>query len=495
MIEASSKLDRVLMDCIQAIEEKGWTIEDCLNLYPHVRQDLKPMLEAAIRLRDVSSVEPSLRFKRETLGRMQLRLQASRRPPKPTLYSKGVTSERSIPERRIHLKKRSSLQWVMTILVGAFAFVAMIGGFTYVANAANPGDILYPVDQIIEGVQIRLTPSAEGRAKLYLSFASERINEAFALIEKGKSDQVIVALQRYDVSIQSAETIFEEDLAGKDNYQSLTAVLDRTLELQTEKLQQLMVVAPTAIQSSIQTAILKISDFRVAMVITSPIATATPPTEKTPSQPEPTETGMASATVHPTTPPIASGTPIPSSPPVASSTPNPPTATSVTPMVSPTAIASQTPMPTYPVATPTPLPTFTHTPTPTPTPSYTPIHGPDLTVSPYQWPDFLSVGSTEFLDYLVRNIGTTAVQDGYLIQLYVDDIPLQNIDPEIGVREGRALYAGEVDLNYFFWTATCGVHKLKIVVDDENIIQETNESNNTTEDYTITVDCGTATPP
>jgi subtilase family serine protease len=141
------------------------------------------------------------------------------------------------------------------------------------------------------------------------------------------------------------------------------------------------------------------------------------------------------------------------------------------------------------------MPSPTHTYTPTLTPSNTPIPGPDLTVSPYQWSSSLPEGTTEFLDYIVRNIGTTTAQGGYLVQLYVDDVPLQNIDPEIGVREGRSLYAGEVDLDYFFWTATCGVHRLKIVVDEENIIQESNESNNITEDYTITVNCGTATPP
>ena len=80
MSEATSKLDSILMDCIQDIEEKGRTIEECLRRYPQLRQDLEPMLEAALRLKKVHSVEPSIRFKRETLSRMQLRLQASRRP-------------------------------------------------------------------------------------------------------------------------------------------------------------------------------------------------------------------------------------------------------------------------------------------------------------------------------------------------------------------------------------------------------------------------------
>jgi hypothetical protein len=508
MIEASSKLDQILMDCIQAIEEKGWTIEECLRRYPHLRQDLGPMLEAAIRLKDVRSVEPSRRFKRETLGRMQLRLQASRRPPKTASFQRRMTSEGVAPRARIRPQKRSALQSALPVLVGAFVFISMVGGFTYAADAANPGDALYQVDKVIEQVQIRLTPSTEGRTKLFLDFASERIDEAFALLEKGRSDQVIVALQGYEESIHAAETILE-NVAGKEDYPHLVALLNETLEMQTGKLRNLMAVAPETVQSSILAVILKIDNLRIAMAIPSPTATATPRADGTFVSPEPTDTGLASATSPPSTTPVADGTPVPSSTPIVSSTPvtsstpaaslTPisPTATNPTAVASPTVAASHTPTPTYPPVTgsPSPTPTHTRTPTPSPTPSNTPIPGPDLTVSTYQWSPTLPEGSLEFLDYIVRNIGTTTAQGGYLVQLYVDDVPLQNIEPEIGVREGRLLYAGEVDLNYFHWIATCGIHRLKIVVDEENIIQESNESNNFTEDYTITVNCGTPTPP
>jgi hypothetical protein len=500
MIEASSKLDQILMDCIQAIEEKGWTIEDCLRRYPHLRQDLGPMLEAAIRLKDVRSVEPSRRFKRETLGRMQLRLQASRRPPKSASFQIGTISEGILPRARIQPKKGFVLQSALPILVGAFIFIAMVGGFTYAANAASPGDILYQVDQIIEQVQIRLTPSAEGRTKLFLDFASERIDEAFALLEKGRSDQAIVALQGYEESIDAAETILE-DIAGKEAYPLLVALLDEALEMQTEKLQKLMAVAPEPVQSSILAAILKINDIRIAMAMPSPGATATPRADETPVSPEPSLTSIASGTAPPSQTPVDDRTPIPSSTPIASPTPAPPTASSPNVTPSPTVAASQTPNPTYPPATATPMPsltpsyTDTHTPSPTPTPSNTAIPGPDLTISTYQWGSTAPAGSQEILDYIVRNMGTTTAQAGYLIQLYVDDIPLQNIDPEIGYREGISLSAGEMDIDYFIWTATCGVHRLKIVVDDEDIILESNEGNNTTDDHIITVNCGTPTPP
>jgi hypothetical protein len=329
---------------------------------------------------------------------------------------------------------------------------------------------------------------------LYLNFASERIEEAFALVESGKTDQMIVALQGYDENIRSAETILKEDIAGGEGYLQLAEVLDETLEIQTEKLQRLLAVAPAKVQSLIQAAIMKISTFRFAMTLPSPEATATHGADETPISPVPSETKIGTAAVVPSITPTADGTPIPSSTPVPSSTPRPPTATATPPVA-----ASQTPSPTYPPPTNTPIPTFTHThtpsPSPTSTPSNTPIPGPDLIVSAYQWDSSLPPGSTEILDYLVRNIGTTTAQGGYLIQLYVDEIPLQNIDPEIGVREGRQLLAGETDIDYFLWTTTCGVHSLEIVVDDTNIIPEINEANNISDDYTITVDCPTATPP
>jgi hypothetical protein len=497
MSEATRKLDSILMDCIQDIQEKGLTIEECLRRYPQLRQDLEPMLEAALRLKKVHSVEPSIRFKRETLSRMQLRLQASRRPLKSTLSKGRVSSEGILPKARIQLKKRSAFQSVLPILVGVFTFIAMLGGFTYAADAANPGDVLYRFDQAIEQVQFQLTPSAEGRIKLYLNFASERIDEAIALVEKGQSDQVTVAMQGYEESIHAAETILEEDIAGKEGYQQLVVVLNETLEEQTEKLQRLMTVAPIATQPLIRAAIMKVSDLRIAMAIPSLKATETPGADGTPVSPEPSVTTIAGATTVPSATPITDGTPFASTTPIPSLTPVPPTPTSPTTVASPTVPPSQTPNPTIPpdTNTPMPSPTHTYTPTPTLTPSNTPIPGPDLTISPYQWSSSLPEGSTEFLDYIVRNIGTTTAQGGYLVQLYVDDVPLQNIDPEIGIREGRSLYAGEVDLDYFFWTATCGVHRLKIVVDEENIIQESNEGNNITEDYTITVNCGTATPP
>jgi len=504
MMEGSSKLDHILMDCIQAIEEKGWTVEDCLYRYPDLRHDLKPMLEAAIRLRNIRSLVPSNRFQRETLSRLQLRLQASHRPPKSAIFQRGTHSEvTTLPKTRILPRKKTALQWVFPILVAAFTIVVVAGGFTSIANAAKPGDVLYQLDQTIEQVQIQLQPSVEKQTRLYLSFASERLDEIFDLIKEQKSDHVIIALQGYEQNIHAAETLLNENIIGKEEYQQLAVVLNETLEAQTIQLQELIVLAPSSDQALIQAAIVKISYIRIAMVILTPTATPTPQVIRTQVSPEPSGTPGPYMTKSARPSPIADGTPPASVTAITSATSIIATVTSPTSLASPPITASDTPNPIYPSDTPSyppshtpsPTPSYTPSPTPSPTPSHTPIPGPDLTISPYQWVPSVPEGSIEYLDFLLRNIGTVTVQAEYRTQLYVDGIALQGTDPEIGLREGRMLLPGETDIDYFIWRATCGVHKLSAVTDVDNTIAESNENNNRIEDFTITVDCGTTTPP
>jgi hypothetical protein len=79
MANLSNKLDRILTKCIQSIEEKGWTIEDCLNQYTTYRDELEPMLRTVMRLRRARRVRPTASFRSNAQSRIRARLQASRR--------------------------------------------------------------------------------------------------------------------------------------------------------------------------------------------------------------------------------------------------------------------------------------------------------------------------------------------------------------------------------------------------------------------------------
>jgi hypothetical protein len=474
MIERSSKLDRILMNCIHAIEGKGWTIEDCLRRYPHLREDLKPMLEAAIRLRNVRSLQPSLRFKREAISRMQLRLQASRRPPKAAPFQRRALSEGIPPKARIQAKRQPALQWALPILVVAFTLIAMAGGFTFVADAAMPGDVLYSIDRALEKAQILLEPSAEGRTKLYLRFASERLEEASKLLEAGKTNEVIVALQGYEEDISAAETILLENVAGKEEPPSFAIAANQTLQNQTEQLRDLSTAAPLEAQDSIKVALSKVSDIQtaIATATSSPKETPLPQEDETPISPEPTLIPRPSATAPLKKTPIADGTP------AASATPLPPTAASATAMATPTITASRTSAPTYPPPTTQP-------------PTATSIPLPDLTIESINWPATASEGILLNLSYRVNNIGTAAIGDGFIDQLIVDDEPLANVDKQVGFQYGIRLQPGGSDTYGFVWRTTCGLHELFAITDSSHLFNESNENNNSTAHHRITIDCGT----
>ncbi len=64
--------------------------------------------------------------------------------------------------------------WISTAL--ASILILTTGGLAF-ANRAAPGDILYPVDQWAETITIRLVRDELARAKLYSSFAEERLGE------------------------------------------------------------------------------------------------------------------------------------------------------------------------------------------------------------------------------------------------------------------------------------------------------------------------------
>jgi hypothetical protein len=74
------ELDKLLEDCLEAIDSRGWTVDECLMHYSEHRESLEPLLRSAIMTRLLHGVEPSPAFRAQALTRLQARLENSRRP-------------------------------------------------------------------------------------------------------------------------------------------------------------------------------------------------------------------------------------------------------------------------------------------------------------------------------------------------------------------------------------------------------------------------------
>jgi hypothetical protein len=57
------KFEDILVQCIEDIKAGRSSIEDCLDRYPSVREQLEPLLRIALEIREPPDIKPSPSFK------------------------------------------------------------------------------------------------------------------------------------------------------------------------------------------------------------------------------------------------------------------------------------------------------------------------------------------------------------------------------------------------------------------------------------------------
>ncbi len=177
-------LDTILEECLERIEQQGWTVEDCLAHYAAQRAELEPLLRAALVLRQARvHVRPSEAFRAQSAARLRMRLLAARRSPQAR------------PVRPAFGGMRLWRLAAVGLLVIALALAS--GGLAYAADGAAPGDALYTLDRALEQAQLRFAVRSTHAVELRLRFASERLDEAARLVAAGDAAHVQQALADY----------------------------------------------------------------------------------------------------------------------------------------------------------------------------------------------------------------------------------------------------------------------------------------------------------
>lgn len=405
-----------LEDCLQQMRA-GASLAEALARYPQWVEFLKPRLEAAQAarwLRGTLHVPPAAQ------ARSRARFLAAARQPSRSGFLFSLA-----PFRRTQVM----LALALSLLLGAFGTLA--------ASAQSlPGDALYPLKLATENTRLLITSDPAQRRELAQAFDHNRIQEVYALLERGRSVRVRFAgaLTQYasgewqvagirltipsDVLARGeARPGFYVDVVGVP--QPDQTVLVEELHLRPVEFSGLLeslfpdhwivdevnvdVTPETIVQGSpvigrvVNVHALVLGDGALQAQILEVIGpTLTPtatPTEPEPSQ-TPTPTSTLEATASTTSTPQTTPSPTVSASPqstetrvtrTATRTPKPTWMPTRTPTLeptqspSPTATASQTPTPTlthYPYPSPTssrtPTPTVTHYPYPTLTATYPP---------------------------------------------------------------------------------------------------------------------------
>ena len=201
-------LSNILAECLDAMEEKGATIEECLARYPDHQEALQDLLSTYQMVQGAPEISPRETFKQVAQTRLVNRLSDH---PKPVTFLKPLRRNKRIVNQSF--QRRFSMNWLLLIMMVA-SLLAGGTGVAYASDQALPGDALYGVKNAVQSVQLAITGD-EGDIDLLLGFMGEHLEEIEALTEMGHFKWIELALDEYDqdlgLLIQTRSRVNYED--------------------------------------------------------------------------------------------------------------------------------------------------------------------------------------------------------------------------------------------------------------------------------------------
>jgi hypothetical protein len=355
------ELERVLNECLSQLNTGELGLEEVLARYPEHEAELRPLLRTAMLVRQAPRAVPSPAAKAAGQQRLLAAVARKRREKaqaRPGLVRRLGQSAAILVQPLIQ-PQRQSLRLAQAIAAVLVIVSLISAGTVRVAAGSLPDSPLYAIKRTSERVQLALTTSPAGKARLHMSYSERRMEEIQALWETGKGLSE-ATLQDMNSARSDALTAISQ-VPEEQRFSLLT-----DFELLTEKQQQALEEIRPAVSPSNQQAVEEALEASEDHQWVAKEALIEPDVLLTPGpMPRPTDTATPE-------PPTFTPTPVPTA------TPVPPTATPIpTPTAAPTATpTSQIETPPVPTEEPTAMPTPqietppvpTEEPTATPTP-------------------------------------------------------------------------------------------------------------------------------
>ncbi len=184
------ELEQVLAECIDDIRLGRASVDDCLERYPRLRQELGPLLDMAVRLPPAPDERPSSEFR----ARARLALQQEISRSKAPRWRKVLGRMLPVP----------------ALALTAFSLVFLAGGLTYAAQDSLPGQALYPVKTGTERLLLLVTLNSARRAEYHLELAERRVQEMVELTSMGQppgTDAVQAVAAQVDAALAEVRSL------------------------------------------------------------------------------------------------------------------------------------------------------------------------------------------------------------------------------------------------------------------------------------------------
>jgi hypothetical protein len=211
------KFEDILVQCIEDIKTGRASIEECLDRYPSMREQLEPLLKIALEIGEPPDIKPSPAFK--VKARVQLMDQIHGRQA----VTKWPWSRYSSQLKPMTYRMRYSMASVILAII--LALSALGAGTAYASQSSLPGDTLYSVKLATEQAGMMLVREDVARAERALSFADKRVREMIALAEKERPQDMDLAVEQYGYALNMTLAMIEEASDGGLATENITALV------------------------------------------------------------------------------------------------------------------------------------------------------------------------------------------------------------------------------------------------------------------------------
>lgn len=195
----------IIEECLELLRS-GISLEECLKRYPEEAEELEPVLRSAISVRAGLETELPPAARARIRDRVMTEWDRQRQPKR---WDWSISS--------IFPKLALFPRWAF--VAASLVLVLALGGLG--ANNASassvPGDLLYPVKEFRESVQLWFAWSSEAKVERYTSLVKERVAEVRKLAAKQRSDLDAIsgALARMEGHLAALNVVVESKLGNR----------------------------------------------------------------------------------------------------------------------------------------------------------------------------------------------------------------------------------------------------------------------------------------
>ena len=198
------RMQQVVQECVELLRQ-GSPLDECLSRYPERAEELEPMLKAALAVQSQMAVElPS---------------------------GARVRIRNRVLDGWDHHHQPRRWSWRLPSLAPRSAFIALsiavalvLGGIgTDAAQAGSvPGDMLYPVKELREGVKLWFARSPEAKIEMYTSLVHQRVEEVqkVAAGERADLDAISDALARMNTHLAALNGVVEKNVSDRSPHET-----------------------------------------------------------------------------------------------------------------------------------------------------------------------------------------------------------------------------------------------------------------------------------